>query len=172
LDNILDAAELLLNEKNIRIVFAGGGADRSRLEKSVVDRGLTNVVMIPRQPQARMPQLWSLCDVSLAHLKNVPLFKTVIPSKIFESMAMGLPVVMSVPEGEATAIIRNTNCGLVVLPERPDKLSEVILKLAENIDLRQDLAGASLLAAKKFNRKKLAVDMLGYVQTVVKTRKL
>jgi len=161
-----------LNEKNIRIVFAGGGSDRSRLEKSIVDRGLTNVVMIPRQPQEHMPQLWSLCDVSLAHLKNVPLFKTVIPSKIFESMAMGLPIVMSVPEGEATELIRNTNCGLVVLPERPDKLSEVILRLAENVDLRQDLAGASLLAAKKFNRKKLALDMLGYVEKAVKTHKL
>ena len=85
---------------------------------------------------------------------------------------MGLPIVMSVPEGEATELIRNTNCGLVVLPERPDKLSEVILRLAENVDLRQDLAGASLLAAKKFNRKKLALDMLGYVEKAVKTHKL
>tara|TARA_B100000787_G_C16132951_1_gene268254 strand:+ start:604 stop:948 length:345 start_codon:yes stop_codon:yes gene_type:complete len=111
-------------------------------------------VLVARQPQARMLQLRSLCDVSLAHLKNSSLFKTVIPAKIFESMAMGLPIVMSVPEVEATELIRNTNCGLVVLPERPYKLSEGIFRLAENINLPQDLAGVSLLAVKKFNRKK------------------
>ena len=171
LDNILDAAELLNNEKNIRIVFAGGGADRSRLEKSVVDRGLTNVVMIPSQPKNQMPQLWSLCDVSLVHLKNSPLFKTVIPSKIFESMAMGLPIVICLPEGEATEIIRNTNCGLVVLTERPDKLSEIILKLEKDIDLRKGFANASRIAAKNFNRKKLALDMLWHIEGVVRDHK-
>ena len=46
-------------------------------------------------------------------LKNTPLFSTVIPSKIFESMAMKVPVVIAVPEGEATNIV-NENSGLIV----------------------------------------------------------
>ena len=168
LDNIIDTAELLRNKDNIRIIFAGDGADRSRLEKSVVERGLLNIVMIPQQSKDQMPQLLSICDVSLVHLKNSPLFKTVIPSKIFESMGMGLPIIISMPEGEATEIIRSKNCGLVVLPERSHKLSEAILKLEKEIGLREDMAAASLIAAQTFDRKKLAFEMLCYIEETVK----
>ena len=85
---------------------------------------------------------------------------------------MALSIVMFVPEGETTELIRNTNCGLVVLHERPDKLSKVILKLVENINSRQDLASTSLLAVKKFNRKKLPLDLLRYDEKALKTHKL
>ena len=135
LDNIIEAAELLKTEDHIRIVFAGGGADRSRLEKLVEKRGLSNVVMIPRQPKEQMQKIWSLCDVSLVPLKDTPFFATLIPSKIFESMAMKLPIIISVPEGESTEIIRDTKSGLIVPPEKPDKISEAILKLEKDIDL-------------------------------------
>jgi len=168
LHNIIEAAELLKTEDHIRIVFAGGGADRSRLEKLVEKRGLSNVVMIPRQPKEQMQKIWSLCDVSLVPLKDTPLFATLIPSKIFESMAMKLPIIISVPEGESTEIIRNTKSGLIVPPEKPDKISEAISKLEKDIDLYSGLAVNSLLAAKKFNRKTLALEMLSHVEEVVR----
>ena len=53
-----------------------------------------------------MPKVWSLCDVALVHLKNSPAFAEVLPSKMFEAMGMGLPVLMALPEGEATEIFR------------------------------------------------------------------
>ena len=42
------------------------------------------------------------------------MFKTVIPSKIFEAMGMGLPVLLVAPEGEASAIVRREGVGPVV----------------------------------------------------------
>ena len=122
LDSIIEAAELLKADDDVRIVFAGGGADRARLEKLVKARDLSNVVMIPRQAKENMPKIWSLCDVSLVSLKDTPLFSTVIPSKIFESMAMSLPIIISVPEGESTQIIRTQKAGLVIPPENSNSL--------------------------------------------------
>ena len=164
LDSIIEAAELLKDEDTIRILFAGGGTDRARLEKLVENRGLSNVVMIPRQPKEQMQRIWSLCDVSLVSLKDTPLFSTVIPSKIFESMAMKLPIVMSVPVGEATDIVRVENAGLIVPPENPAKLVEAILLIKNNNSLLSKLASNSLLAASKFNRKKLATEMLNHIE--------
>ena len=167
LENVIEAAELITKEENIRIVFAGGGADRSRLEKIVSERGLENIVMIPRQPKDQMPQVWSLCDISLVHLKDIPLFKTVIPSKIFESMAMGLPIIMAVPIGEATDIIEEYKAGISVSPGCPIELSEKFLELATDKELVRTLSYHSLNAARNFDRKKLALEMLNYIDGIV-----
>ncbi len=168
LDSIIEAAELLKAEDDIRVVFAGGGADRSRLERLVETRGLSNVVMIPRQPKENMQKIWSLCDVSLVSLRDTPLFSTVIPSKIFESMAMGLPIIISVPEGESTDIIRTQKVGLVIPPENSNSFVKAILKLEKDEDLYRDLADHSLLAASKFNRKILALEMLSHIEELVR----
>ena len=132
LDKVLIAAELLLDYPDISFFFAGSGADLARVEKIVAERRLHNVRMIPRQPKERMPALWSLCDLALVPLRDSPVFATVIPSKIFESMGMGVPIMMSLPEGEATGIIRKADAGVCVPPEDPDALASAIRRLAES----------------------------------------
>lgn len=165
LDKIVEAAQLLEGDDDIRIVFAGGGADRPRIEQMVKERGSQNIVMIPRQPKEKMFALWSLCDVSIVHLKDTPLFETVIPSKIFESMGMGIPIVISAPNGEATRIIENTQSGLVLPPESPSELADAIKALKEDNSF---FSKNSCDSAKIFDRRKLADDMLGILQKVVK----
>jgi glycosyltransferase involved in cell wall biosynthesis len=167
LENVIEAAELIAKEEHIRILFAGGGADRARLEKIVRERRLENIVMIPRQPKDQMPKVWSLCDISLVHLKDSPLFKTVIPSKIFESMAMGLPILMALPVGEATDIIEEHKVGINVSPGCPKELSEKFLLLANDKELVKMLSCQSLNAAQNFDRKKFALEMLNYMEEVV-----
>ena len=166
LDSIIEAAELLKDEDDIRIMFAGGGADRARLEKLVEAHDLSNVVMIPRQPKENMQKIWSLCDVSLVSLKDTPLFSTVIPSKMFESMAMKLPIIISVPEGESTEIVRKEKLGLVIAPENPYRLAEALLNIKKDNDMYNTYAKNCFLAAIKFNRKKLSIKMLNYIEVI------
>ena len=168
LNTIIEAADLLKAEDDIRIIFVGGGADRSRLEQIVEMRGLSNVVMIPRQEKNKMQQIWSLCDVSLVTLKDTPLFSKVIPSKIFESMAMSLPIIVAVPKGESTEIVRTESSGLVIPPENSYSMFEAILNIKKDKDLYRDLADKSYLAANKFNRKTLALKMLNYIEELLK----
>ena len=168
LDSIIEAAEILKADDDIRVIFVGGGADRARLEKLIEVRDLPNVVMIPKQPKENMQKIWSLCDISLVSLKDTPLFSTVIPSKIFESMAMNLPIIISVPEGESTQIIRTQKAGLVIPPEDSNSLSEAMLNIKKDKNLYHYLADNSRLAASKFNRKTLAIDMLGHIKKLVK----
>ena len=94
-----------------------------------------------------MPAYWSLCHVALVHLKDRPLFETVIPSKMFEAMAMGLPVLFAVPKGEASEILAQTGAGLWAHPERAEELSQAIRLLKDNPALRQGFAAASSLTA-------------------------
>lgn len=164
LDKIVEAAELLVDLKDVRILFAGGGAAKAEVEALVKGKGLSNVVLIPRQQKELMPKLWSLCDISLISLKDTELFKTVIPSKIFESMGMGLPMVMTSPVGEATAILNESRSGIIVEPESPEKVARVIRELYQDRTQLNELALNSAKAAKIFDRKQLAELMLKYLK--------
>ncbi|MDN3698364.1 glycosyltransferase family 4 protein [Vibrio cortegadensis] len=159
LEHLVSVAERLEHD-DIRIVFAGGGAARQKVVDLVQQKGLENVVLIDRQPKEMMPRLWSLCDVSLVPLINSDLFRTVIPSKIFECMGMGIPTIMSVPEGEATTIIRETGSGLVVESENVEQIANSILKLSQDDELYQMIQSKSVEAAPKYSRELMAQRLL------------
>ena len=107
-----------------------------------------------------MPAVWSVCDVALVHLKDVPLFATVIPSKIFEAMAMGKPLLLASPDGEASRIVRRENNGLYVPAQKPEELAAAVLFMKENPVFVGQLSGRSLAAAPAYSRERQAHDML------------
>ena len=160
LPKVLEAAERLLHRTDIAFFFAGSGAERARVERLVRDRGLHNVRLIPRQPKERMPALWSVCDLSLVPLRDTPVFATVIPSKIFESMGMGVPILMSLPEGEATRIVRSTGSGVCVAPENPEAMAAAIESLAGDGGQMLELRATARAAAPLYSRETQAARML------------
>ncbi|MCE9781751.1 glycosyltransferase family 4 protein [Shewanella algae] len=160
LEHIVEVAERLREYDDIRVLFAGGGAARRKVVDLVGKKQLGNVVLIDRQPKEMMPKVWSLCNVSLVPLVNSELFKTVIPSKIFECMGMGIPTIMSVPEGEATAIIHKTRSGLVVESESVEQIANAILRLYQDNELYQRVRTNSIEVAPKFSRDIMAANML------------
>lgn len=160
LDKVLEAAERLRERSDIAFFFAGSGAMRAQVEQMVAKRGLTHVRLIPRQPKEVMPRLWSLCDVAIVPLRDSSVFATVIPSKIFEAMAMGVPVLMSLPEGEATAIIRDSGCGVCVPPEDPAGLANAITELAADPERMSAMRRAALAGVTAYSRDAQARRML------------
>jgi glycosyltransferase involved in cell wall biosynthesis len=167
LENVVRAAELLQHNKKIIFLFVGGGAGRERVINLINAKGLKNTILIPSQPKEAMPKFLSLCNTSLVHLRDSSLFRTVIPSKIFESMAVGLPIICSMPYGEATDIIKKYNIGLCVPPENPRRLVKAIIKMQENTSLQEYYSAKSLVGSKDFDRKKLAIKMLKHIEEIV-----
>ncbi len=166
LDKVADTATILRDCPGIAFLFAGAGAKRAELEETVRARKLTNVRLIPSQPKAMMPRLWSIHDLALIPLRNQELFATVIPSKIFEAMAMGIPVLMSVPDGEATRLVRATGCGVVVRPEDPQAMADAIVRLARDSDQRARFRASGLAAASQYTRSKQAARMVEVLESV------
>jgi colanic acid biosynthesis glycosyl transferase WcaI len=166
LTNVLDAAERLRHRTDVAFLLAGGGAERDQLMADAKRRGLANVVFLARQPKERMPAVWSLCDVALVHLKNSPVFEDVIPSKMFEAMAMGLPILMASPEGEASSILATDKAGLHVAAEDPDALAAAVERLADDPAGRAEIAAASLAAAPAHSREAQAHNMMAVLEKV------
>ncbi len=136
LETILHAAERLQHCSDIVFLLAGDGAERERVLRLRDKLDLTNVIMLPQQPKERMPWLWACCDVSLILLKKSDLFKTVIPSKLFESMAMEKPIILGV-EGESAEILQSAKAGFCIEPENDEELAARVLELRSNPTLCQ-----------------------------------
>jgi colanic acid biosynthesis glycosyl transferase WcaI len=164
--NVVEAAERL-RDTPVTFFFVGVGAAKEELQKEVARRGLDNVVFAPRQERQAMPRFWSACDVSLIHLKDDPVFSTVIPSKIFESMAVGLPMIYSGPEGDGTHIVREERAGLVVPAGNPDALAAAAKQLCSDVGLRQTFAQSSRVAAGNYSRARQADACIAVMKRAV-----
>ena len=167
LDKVLDAAALLRANTEIHFLFVGDGAARDELIEKARALDLTNVTFQVSLPKARMPEVWAACSLALVHLRDTPLFATVIPSKIFEAMGMGVPLVLAGPAGEASRIIARSRAGVVLPPEDPEALAAMVAALAVDPARVRSMALASLATAPLYSRDHLASAMLEVLQGCV-----
>ncbi|MDR4459377.1 MAG: glycosyltransferase family 4 protein [Nitrospirales bacterium] len=156
LETILEAARELRESKDIVFLLVGDGAERRRILAMRDEMQLSNVVMFDQQPKEKMPELWSLSTVSLVLLKKSALFKTVIPSKIFESMAMERPVILGV-EGESVELVRSAGGGICIEPENASELAKQVLKLSRDPGACRELGSSGRrYVLEHFDRQVLA----------------
>jgi hypothetical protein len=172
LSTVLAAADLVRCEpggRDIRFLLLGDGAEKSALKAEAARLGLDNVLFLDTVARSEVARYWSLLDVSIIHLKRTDLFKTVVPSKLFECMAMGLPVLHGV-EGESADIVARHGVGVVFPPEDAAALARGVLDLAGDPARRLALAQRALAAAPTFDRGVLAKRMLEVLAGIVDSR--
>ena len=144
------------SDPDVVFMVVGTGAQRTELEALQAKLQLPNFRLIDKQPKDRVPYLMALSDVSVVHLKDSPLFRTVIPSKIFEAMAMKRPIVLGV-KGETQDIIEAAEAGIAVQPEDADALVEAVRRLREDASLYRSMAHNGHAYVHAYHdRKKLA----------------
>jgi glycosyltransferase involved in cell wall biosynthesis len=124
---VADAAARLSGTP-VRVTFVGDGAGKPLLERRVAELGLDNVTLAPALPPDQVPGLLDAADICLVPLRDVPLFATFIPSKMFEYLAAEKAVIGSVA-GEAAQILREAGA-VVVPPEDSEALAFSIRELA------------------------------------------
>jgi colanic acid biosynthesis glycosyl transferase WcaI len=168
LQNVLSTAALI-DSTCVRFLFVGAGSEREMLIAEAHRQGLSNVVFVPAQPKEMMPEFWSLCDVALIHLKNAPTFATVIPSKIFEAMGMGLPILLAAPKGEASDLVERESVGLWAPSNDPRVLADAVLLLKQDHGLLSKLAAQSRAMASNHSRERQASKMLTVLKKAVGT---
>ena len=167
LETILEAADRLRGREDIAFVLAGDGAERERLVAQCRAMALTNMLMLPLMPRAAIPGLWAASDLGVVTLRPTPLFELVIPSKMFEAMAMRKPVVLGV-RGEAQRIVEGADCGLTFPPGDADALAAAVAKLADDPALSRRLGENGYhLATAQYDRRVLAERYLETLKGVV-----
>lgn len=153
---ILASAVRLRHHDDIRFLFVGEGADKRRLIDQATELGLGSVRFIDSVNKELVRDYYSLADVCLVPLKNIKLFEAFIPSKIFEIMAMGRPVVGAV-RGEAAEILQRSGAAIVVAPEDSAGMSEALLQLHSDPHVCRAMGESGRrFVVEHYDRRKLA----------------
>ncbi|MFT0876653.1 glycosyltransferase family 4 protein [Rhodopseudomonas sp. G2_2311] len=172
LDTVIDAAELLINEKDIHFQLIGSGSRLAYLMDEVRRRRLSNVSFPGRYPPEAMSQIYARSSALLASLVHDDGLAEVIPSKVQTYLAAGRPIIAAL-EGEGAEIVRSSGAGLVVPPEDCRALVDAILRLKRMPKAEQDAMGD---AGRKFFRehfdpKRLAAALTSHFEDAISSRR-
>lgn len=160
LDQVLAAAEQLIEYPQIVFVLIGDGKEKPRLQQKAIEKGLANVVFLPPVAKTKMAGVLGGADVCLAILKPIPLYGTVYPNKVFDYMAAGKAVLLAIP-GVIRQVIEEYRAGIAVQPGDPLALAQAVLRLAQQRELVEEMGRNGRKAIEnRFNRKKLAEKLL------------
>jgi len=173
LETLLDAAAHLRGlpgADRFRIVFLGDGARKEALRTMAAERGLNNVLFLDSVPKEEVARYWSILDVSIIHLRRTELFTTVIPSKLFECMGMGVPVLHGVL-GESADIVHNEGVGVVFEPENSAALAAKLVHLEADRTQLAKYRAQCTVSAQRYDRSVLAHSMLRSLESAVEARR-
>lgn len=156
LSSILESAAQLRDYPNIQFLFVGTGAEKAMLKKKAEDEQLDNIIFHDSVPKEDVQDYYALSDVCLVPLRDIPLFTTFIPSKMFEILASERPIIGSVA-GEAANILRQSQGALVVPPEDGTAVANAILHLYQNPEQRSQMGHAGRnFVINHYSRQSLA----------------
>lgn len=170
LEVVVEAARILAakGRRDIAFCLVGDGAERERLESQVQQAGLQQMIVFTgRQPKTAIPGILASSSACLIHLRRCQLFETVIPSKIFEAMAMTCPIILGV-NGHARRLVETADAGLAFEPECAKSLLEAVETLADDRILCAKVGTAAReFVERQFNRDVLAGRYLALLCGVV-----
>ena len=170
---VVRAAKRLEAMQRDDIVFClvGDGASRSAIEREIEEAAVGSLVkMTGRLPKSDMPTVLASSDCLLIHLKKSDLFETVIPSKIFEAMAMKRPLIMGV-QGESAQIVEDGGCGILIESENDEQLVTALIRLLEDTALIHQLRENGRKFVKTFySRDRLAEEYLAIIVKLIEQR--
>lgn len=145
LDQILDVASRLPADVPVRFVLVGDGPRRRELEDRVAAEGLWRVRILPPVARDRVPALLAASDVAVVSLG--PEIANAVPSKLYEGMAAGLPLLL-IAEGEAVRRVEEAEAGLAARPGDLEAIRAHVEALARDESLRRRLGAAGRRAAE------------------------
>jgi glycosyltransferase involved in cell wall biosynthesis len=156
---VLQAAALLRDTPQVRIVFLGDGKQKKTLQDQARQNHLDNVLFLDAVPKTEMGQALAAADACIAILKPIPLYATTYPNKVFDYMAAGRPVILAI-DGVIRQVVETSGAGIAVPPGDPAAMAAAIRRLAALPDRGRSLGLAGKQAIEKdYSRSKLAQDL-------------
>jgi colanic acid biosynthesis glycosyl transferase WcaI len=171
LSAIVRAAAELRDVEGLRIVLTGDGPDRARVAALSESLGLENLLICGSIPRDKTRAFYNACDVCLVPLAPIDIFQETVPSKIFEIMACGRPILASL-SGEAARIVTESGCGLVAPPGDVVSIASAIRRLhVEGAGIRAELGSrGQKFVATNYERRVLALRYLQLLERVAGNR--
>lgn len=162
--NILRAADRLRDQPEIHFLLVGDGKERANLEAQAHQLGLTNVTFAGSRPKSEMAEVLAASDACLATLRDIPMFRTTYPNKVFDYMAAGRPTILAI-DGVIRQVIEAADGGVFVPPGDDAALAAAVDSLSRNRARSQAMGQAArAYVVEHFNRRQQAAQFAELVE--------
>ena len=128
---ILKAARRLKKNPQIHFVIIGDGKEKNNLKRMAQELKLCNLTFVGSISKAEMSQALAASDICVATLKDIPMFRTTYPNKVFDYMAAGRPTILAI-DGVIREVVEAAKGGIFVPPGNDVVLAEAVLRLYNN----------------------------------------
>jgi len=163
---ILKSAARLRDQGEIHFLLVGDGKERSKLESMARDLRLSNVTFAQSRPKSEIPEILAASDACIATLKNIPMFGTTYPNKVFDYMAAGRATLLAI-DGVIRQVIEKAGGGVFIPPGDDASLASAITDLSNDpVGTRRMGAAAREYVAKNFNRNQHAMELVDLARRV------
>lgn len=159
LEFILESISKISNP-NLHFLFVGDGAEKQNLLEYSKTLDSHNFTFLDSVTKNEIPLFLDISDYSLVNLKKSDEFKNVIPSKIFENIAMYKPILLGV-EGESKELIEKYKIGVAFEPENTQSFINAISEIQKTNE--EDFIGNCDKMLNDFNRNEIAEKMINYL---------
>jgi len=149
LEVFLEAARILRENPKLKFLIVGDGAERENLVRQKEQQELDNVEFLSQQPRDKIAAVYHASDCCLVHLRRAELFTKNIPSKIFEIMACGKPILLGT-KGESRRLVSRAGCGVCFEPEDAQELATGIQRLYRETHQRKQLGEAGYRFVRRY----------------------
>ena len=158
LEVVIEAATMLNDVRDVHFLMVGDGKDRPKLEELARQMNVKNVTFTGSRPKSQMPEILAESDVCLAVLRDIPMFRTTYPNKVFDYMAASRPVVLAI-DGVIRQVIEEADGGIPVPPGNPQAMANAVRTLFSNRPRSEQMGrSARDYVIKFFDRNKQALQ--------------
>ena len=166
---VLEAARVLSNNRNIHLLLVGDGKERANLESLAREWKLGNVTFTGALPKKEMPAILAASDACLAILKNIPMFKTTYPNKVFDYMAAARPTILAI-DGVIREVVEKAEGGIFVPPGNAKALADAIASL-EKDRIKANAMGEAARAyvVAHFDRERQAKEFVSLLKNLTQS---
>jgi glycosyltransferase involved in cell wall biosynthesis len=166
LETVVETAKMLKEHTDVHFLLIGDGPKKKVLTELIQQYELSNLTLVPEQPRELIPDYLSAADIALVPLRNLEIFRSALPSKMFDAWACQLPVLMSV-SGEAQELLDSCKGGQYIPPEDPGALKDALLACQKDPELRNSWGeNGRRFTEENYSRQALAERMVGILAAI------
>ncbi|HHP7237475.1 glycosyltransferase family 4 protein, partial [Longibacter sp.] len=164
---LIQTARNLGHRSGIQFVFTGEGYHASTIRQAA--RNVGSITYIPPLPHHRALALFAAADLSVVSFADRPVLATNSPGKLFDSLAVGTPVIVTNP-GWTARLVEQEGCGWTVPPEHAHGLTQQIATLHDAPLLMEDAARNAEQVGRRSFRRSRATEQIERILLDVTTR--
>lgn len=146
-----------------RFLVVGDGGMRAALSKDIKDKDIHNIEILPPVKRSELIGYYQEADILFLHLNDIPAFRRVIPSKIFEYAAFGKPIIAGI-SGYSAKFMRDNVPHAIVFD--PGNVNQCVASIRKGQSLRIDNNQIDIFI-KEYAREKIMKEMAGHILTTL-----